>query len=119
VQKLQARLSLIIVTPHKTARETLFPFEVDISDYVQVGKNTLKVEVANLWVNRRVGDVKFPGDFPGKGEKQFETWASETKNLMHFTKGAVDDVYADDELIPSGLIGPVQLKTIQILPIKN
>lgn len=94
-------------------------FEVDISDYLQAGKNMLKVEVANLWVNRRIGDEKYPGEFPGKGKKQFETWAYETKNLLHFTKEKVNDVYADDELFPSGLIGPVQLKTIQILPINN
>ena len=33
------------------------PFIVDISKLVQSGKNTLKIEVVNMWINRLTGDM--------------------------------------------------------------
>ena len=98
------------------------PFDVDITDAVVPGPNTLKVEVANLWVNRRVGDVKYPDGFPGEDgtitPKEFETWIYQDKDLLHFTKGTIQDVYANENLLPSGLIGPVTIRTVRRIPIR-
>ena len=65
------------------------PYRVDIGRYVKSGSNRLEVKVANLWVNRLIGD-KQPG-----AEK------------ITFT--AAPTYKPDAPLRPSGLIGPVTL----------
>jgi len=65
------------------------PYRVDIGRQVRPGDNQLEIRVANLWVNRLIGDVQ-----PG-AEKV--TWTS-------------TPVYRPDApLRPSGLLGPVTL----------
>jgi hypothetical protein len=91
------------------------PWRVDITDAVQKSGNKLEIEVANLWPNRLIGDEFQPPDAeygkngnllrwpdwllkneprPSKGRYTFATW-------RHFTK--------DSPLLPSGLLGPVQI----------
>ena len=36
------------------------PFRVDIDKVVKPGKNTLKIELTNLWRNRLIGDANLP-----------------------------------------------------------
>ncbi len=66
------------------------PFRVDIGSLMKRGKNRLEIKVANLWVNRLIGDAGLPAD-------QRITWA------------AGPGYAADAKLRPSGLIGPVTL----------
>ena len=91
------------------------PWRVEITDAVQKSGNNLEIEVANLWPNRLIGDEFQPPDAeygkdgnllrwpdwllkneprPSKGRYTFATW-------RHFTK--------DSPLLPSGLLGPVQI----------
>jgi hypothetical protein len=65
------------------------PYRVDISAAAKPGRNRLEVRVANLWVNRLVGDAQ-----PGA---QKVTWTA----LPTYRK--------DARLRPSGLIGPVTI----------
>jgi hypothetical protein len=65
---------------------------VEIGHLVHAGRNTVRIRVANLWVNRLIGDAQ-PGVKP-------VTWT------------AVPTYRADAPLRPSGLIGPVRLLTI-------
>lgn len=66
------------------------PYRLDITDALRPGKNQIEVRVANLWVNRLIGDAQ-----PG-AEKV--TWT-------------VAPAYsAKAPLRPSGLIGPVTLE---------
>lgn len=66
------------------------PYDVDITDAVKEGDNTLEIKVANLWVNRLVGDNQ-----PDAPER------------ICLTPG-VERIYpADYPLQRSGLIGPV------------
>ncbi len=65
------------------------PYRLDIAKLVKPGQNQLEVKVANLWVNRLIGDQQ-----PG-AEK------------ITFT--AAPTYRPDAPLRPSGLIGPVQL----------
>ena len=67
------------------------PYRIDISRFAKPGRNSLSVRVANLWVNRLIGD-KQPG-----AEKL--TWV------------AGPSYRADAPLRRSGLIGPVTLET--------
>ena len=74
------------------------PFRVDVTDALVEGKNELVIQVTNLWVNRLIGDEKLP-------EKDRATWTS-----GQFFKAA-------DPLLPSGLLGPVTLRTESIVEI--
>ena len=64
------------------------PFRTeDIKPLLKEGRNTLEIKVTNLWRNRMIGDVQ-------PGEKNPVT------AIRRFYK-------AGDELLPSGLLGPV------------
>ena len=75
-------------TPLGTVWKT--PFRVDATEALKPGPNTLEIKVANLWVNRLIGD-KQPGV---------------TKT---YTYTAVEFYKADSPLLPSGLLGPVRI----------
>ena len=66
------------------------PYRLDIGKAVKKGANTIEVKVADLWVNRLVGDAQ-PGAKP-------ITWT------------AMPTYRADAPLRPAGLIGPVVLE---------
>lgn len=67
------------------------PYRVDIGPYVRAGRNSIDIRVANLWVNRLIGDQQ-------QGAEKIGFTAVPT-----FTRTA--------PLRPSGLIGPVTLWT--------
>jgi hypothetical protein len=66
------------------------PFRIDATEALKPGANTLEIKVANLWVNRLVGD-KQPGV------------------TKPYTYTAVEFYKADSPLLPSGLLGPVRV----------
>jgi hypothetical protein len=66
------------------------PFRVEVTEALRAGDNALEVKVANLWVNRLIGD-KQPGP---------------TKT---YTYTAVEFYQANSPLLPSGLLGPVKI----------
>ncbi|GAA4441434.1 glycosyl hydrolase [Pontibacter saemangeumensis] len=66
------------------------PYQVDVTDALKRGRNTLEVKVTNLWVNRLIGDQQ-----PDVKEKI-------TYTTMPFYQ-------ADSPLLPSGLLGPVKV----------
>ncbi len=68
------------------------PRSVDITDAVQAEGNRLEIEVANLWPNRLIGDQLLPPD-------RRVAWTT------------FNPYRADSPLFPSGLLGPVRLKT--------
>ena len=69
------------------------PFKLNASSALTDGINTIEVEVVNVWRNRLTGDKTLP-------KEERTTWTN------------VDFVTPKEELIPSGLLGPV---TIQII----
>lgn len=72
----------------------MHPYQLDITRALKPGKNLLRVKVANLWVNRLIGDAQ-----PGVKEK------------ISFT--TISTYRADAPLKPSGLIGPVVINRVQ------
>ena len=60
---------------------------------LKAGNNTIEIEVANLWVNRLIGDQLLP-------ENKRYTWTT-----CNPYKGT-------DKLLPSGLIGPVTIQVV-------
>lgn len=70
------------------------PYQIDITDYLKPGKNELKIEVVNNWKNRIIGDLNLP-------ENQRQTWCF------------VNPYKAQSPLQPSGLFGPVSIKSVK------
>lgn len=66
------------------------PYSVDISKAVKKGKNTLRIDVVNTWVNRLIGDTKLP-------KEERETWAG------------INPYNENSLLQETGLIGPVMI----------
>jgi hypothetical protein len=66
------------------------PFTADVTNALKPGENKVAVKVTNLWVNRLVGDAQ-----PGVTDKI-------TYTTMPFYQ-------ANAPLLPSGLLGPVQV----------
>jgi len=68
------------------------PFKVDVTEALKPGSNTVLIEITNLWVNRLIGDQ--------------QPYAVKKYTFTDFAP-----YKADSHLLPSGLLGPVQLTT--------
>ncbi len=92
------------------------PYELDISDQLRPGENALRIEVANTWTNRLIGDEHYPrtDGYEARGNLQMPAWFSENRPMpegQRQTFSAYDFYEATDDLMPSGLVGPVVLST--------
>ena len=66
------------------------PWSVEVSSALKPGQNQLEITVANRWPNRLIGDKSLPAD-------------------KQFTSTTWNPYQANDPLLPSGLLGPVQI----------
>ncbi|MBQ8070987.1 MAG: hypothetical protein IJ202_09070 [Bacteroidales bacterium] len=71
------------------------PYTVDISSAAKVGENTIEVRVANMWLNRLVGDLQ-----------------PECKEKITYTD-APRAFSASMDILPAGLLGPVEVLSIR------
>ena len=83
------------------------PFVTDISGAAKPGVNRLEVRVTGTWRNRLIGDAKYPKGFPGAAaasgvHPQFKPYLGVDLKLNR-----------NEAPAPFGLIGPVQLRSIQ------
>jgi hypothetical protein len=69
------------------------PYEVDITSAIKKGTNDIEISVVNNWMNRLIGDLKMP-------EAQRPVWSP----VVPYT--------ANTPLQPSGLFGPVEIRTV-------
>jgi hypothetical protein len=69
------------------------PYRLDVTDALVDGRNTLELEVTNLWPNRLIGDA--------------QPSATET-----YTRTNIRKYNASSPLLPSGLIGPVAVEKV-------
>jgi hypothetical protein len=69
------------------------PFRLDLGKALKPGRNVLRVKVANLWVNRLIGDARL-----------------KTKRTSTFT--TIPTYRPDAPLRPSGLLGPVSIRRV-------
>jgi len=74
------------------------PYEVDLTEAIRPGENRLVVEVTNLLNNRLVGDARRP--------------AADRRTHSNITKlpNAWRTPWAQADLLPSGLLGPVRIR---------
>lgn len=103
------------------------PYELDISKYLNEGKNTLKIHITNQWSNRLIGDERYPANDGGyelgphrATDLTMPDWyvKNEPRPRGKRTTFTTASFYEkDDPLMPSGLIGPVKIefsKTVKL-----
>jgi hypothetical protein len=98
------------------------PFRENVTAVARAGSNRLVVKVTNLWPNRIIGDEQLPADCEWNGDKlrAWPQWLVEGKaspsgritfeTCHHYSK--------ESPLLESGLLGPVTLRTVEIIPAK-
>jgi alpha-L-rhamnosidase len=98
------------------------PFRVNITAAATPGTNHLVVKVTNLWPNRLIGDEQLPPDceWDGNHLKAWPQWFLDGKpsptGRLTFTTW--HHWKKDSPLFPAGLLGPVTLRTAEIVPAK-
>lgn len=88
------------------------PFKVDMRSAAKVGKNSVEIELTNLWINRFIGDeaFKYKNIYPQVRKGQPLPADSQRKTFeFRFKGGNAKHWKASDALRPSGLIGPVRI----------
>lgn len=98
------------------------PFRVDITDFAKAGDNELVVEVTNLWTNRLIGDEQYPDDMGWEGDrlKGWPEWfvkGEPRPEPRRKTFTTWRHVSKDTPLLPSGILGPVVLRQIKVIPL--
>ena len=109
------------------------PYAVEVTHLLRAGRNQLEIRVANLWVNRLIGDGPYPDDVEwttntgstatGLGLTRIPDWVvNHTPRPSPQRKAFVSWRWphlAKKELLPSGLIGPVRLVSEIEAEVKN
>jgi hypothetical protein len=85
-------------------------WQVEITKDLVIGENILEIEVANLWINRLIGDEMEPWD--GISGGKWPEWLLNGKErpTTRYTFTTHRFYKKDDPLYESGLIGPVVIK---------
>jgi hypothetical protein len=98
------------------------PYTVDITERARNGANRLTIEVVNLWPNRLIGDEQLAEDSERNPDGTLKRWPDWVQTgqpgpagRMTFTSWRLWK--KTENLLPSGLIGPVQLRSLPQLPI--
>lgn len=91
------------------------PYRVDVTSALKAGGNTLEISVANLWINRMIGDEQLPEDSdrnPDGTLKAWPRWVQEGKPSPtgRFTFTSWRLWKKGEAPVESGLLGPVTLR---------
>jgi len=76
------------------------PFRIDVTSALRSGNNDVAIEVTNLWPNRLIGDKRVTPD-------RRVTWVS------------YNPYTSDSPLLPSGLLGRVNLEAAQRIEVSQ
>jgi hypothetical protein len=92
------------------------PYRVEITNAAQAGENSMEIKVTNLWPNRQIGDDFLPPEPERNGDGTLKAWPQwlldgkpDPSGRQTFTNWTLRN--KTDSLQPSGLIGPVVLRT--------
>jgi hypothetical protein len=97
------------------------PYAIDITDAARPGDNTLEIAVVNLWPNRLIGDEQLPEDSERNKNGTLKAWpkwllAGDPSPTGRLTFSSWRLWKKDDPLPPSGLLGPVTIRSSFRLP---
>jgi hypothetical protein len=86
------------------------PWQVEISEGIQSGENKLEIEIANRWANRMIGDQQAPD-----ANIRTVQWKEGFLGGKEYKTGRYTfaTVGGHNQLLPSGLIGPVRIMVRQ------
>jgi hypothetical protein len=82
-------ISRIRINGHDAGTVWTYPFALKVGEWLKPDRNSIEIEVTNLWPNRIIGDLQ-----PGA--------------TAHYTETNIRSYKADSSLLPSGLIGDVE-----------
>jgi len=80
------------------------PFSLNIKDHLKPGRNTLEIQITNMWINRLTGDMNSID-----GKKYCQT------NIPYNRKDRFPNEHGDEKfhVQRAGMIGPVSIEEIQ------
>ena len=92
------------------------PYQVDVTPRLRAGSNKLEIEVVNLWANRLIGDAGLPEDAKRNPKGLLLEWPDWLLKGEASPSGRRTFVTyplwgKGEPLPPSGLLGPVTLRT--------
>ncbi len=96
------------------------PFVCDVTEGLTPGRNTLTIRVTNLLVNRLIGDEQREWKDETVAGGRWPKWVLEDKphsESGRLTWGNWKGWTAKDAPLPSGFLGPVQLRAVAVIPI--
>ncbi|MCK3683485.1 glycosyl hydrolase [Maribellus sp. YY47] len=89
------------------------PLEIEITDVVKAENNQLEIEVANLWMNRLIGDEQLPYDGIENGKWPEWLLNKEERPGKRYTFTTWNHYKKDSPLESSGLLGPVEILSVR------
>jgi hypothetical protein len=117
-------LATVSVNGRKMGVVWTAPWSIDISDAAVAGTNTIEIAVTNVWANRLIGDEHEPPDMlwqegdphfhSGFSLKEFPEWFLKDEKRPspgRYTFTTWNYFTRESPLVPSGLLGPVQVIT--------
>jgi hypothetical protein len=100
------------------------PFRIEVSKVLRSGSNTLEIDITNLWINRLIGDEQYPDDCDWSEGNYLNSWPEwlnrdqPRPELSRITFTTWKHWNGNDDLVPSGLIGPVTLRGARLVPVQ-
>jgi len=94
------------------------PFDLDVTDAVKPGDNEIEVKVVNLWINRQIGDEHLAEDSERNPDGTLKAWPDWIEEGRRSPSGRYTFTSwrlwkKTDNLVPSGLLGPVELRVLK------
>ena len=126
-------IAKVVVNGKEIGVSWLAPHQLNVTNALKEGENTLEVQVTNQWTNRLIGDEKLPNQTgyhvkrgsPGFGDSEFRgkfkkmpKWFRDNQPLPEgprSTFSAYSFQKSTDKLMPSGLLGPVIISISRII----
>lgn len=108
-------LAEVKVNGRKVALLWKTPYSLDLTEVLQPGENTLEIAVTTLWVNRLIGDAR--NTAPVAQTEGWPDWVLSDKTHSeagHYSYSPWKGWSAGEPLQPSGLIGPVLLRCLEV-----
>jgi hypothetical protein len=91
------------------------PYRLDVTPYLRAGNNSLQVKITNLWPNRMIADEFLPEDADRNPNGTLKAWPAWLPQGLPSPTGRQTFTSwklwrKTDEMLPSGLLGPVTLQ---------